>query len=157
MPSFAPHSHVGDVPFAVILGDDVMFCSVPGIQQLINVAQAEKMPVVGVMEAPQKEVNKYAIIDGEEISPGGYRVRGMVEKPTVVGRYALFSDIFDYLDKVEPGHGGGIQLTDVLKILSNLNRVPCKTFIFPTHLSCPSSPALVPSRAGSRQWRRLRP
>ena len=100
---------VANEPFAVMLGDDLMFGSVPGIHQLIEVAQAENMPVVGVMEVPQEEVSKYGIIDGEEISPGVYRVRDMV------GRYALFPDIFDYLDKVEPGHGGEIQLTDALK------------------------------------------
>lgn len=115
---------VANEPFAVMLGDDIMFGSVPGIHQLIEVAQAENMPVVGVMEVPQEEVSKYGIIDGEEIAPGVYRVRDMVEKPAVdkapsrlavVGRYALFPDIFEYLDKVEPGHGGEIQLTDALK------------------------------------------
>lgn len=115
---------VANEPFAVMLRDDIMFGSVPGIHQLIEVAQAENMPVVGVMEVPQEEVSKYGIIDGEEIAPGVYRVRDMVEKPAVdkapsrlavVGRYALFPDIFDYLDKVEPGHGGEIQLTDALK------------------------------------------
>ena len=115
---------VGNEPFAVMLGDDIMFGSVPGLRQLIEVAQAESASVVGVMEVPQDEVSKYGIIDGEEISPGVYRVWDMVEKPSVekapsrlavVGRYALFPDIFDYLDKVEPGHGGEIQLTDALQ------------------------------------------
>lgn len=59
---------VANEPFAVMLGDDLMFGSVPGIHQLIEVAQAENMPVVGVMEVPQEEVSKYGIIDGEEIS-----------------------------------------------------------------------------------------
>ena len=115
---------VGNEPFAVMLGDDIMFGSVPGLRQLIDVAQAESTSVVGVMEVPRDEVSKYGIIDGEEVSPGVYRVRDMVEKPSVekapsrlavVGRYALFPDIFDYLDKVEPGHGGEIQLTDALQ------------------------------------------
>lgn len=115
---------VGNEPFAVMLGDDIMFGSVPGLRQLIDVAQAESASVVGVMEVPRDEVSKYGIIDGEEVSPGVYRVRDMVEKPSVekapsrlavVGRYALFPDIFDYLDKVEPGHGGEIQLTDALQ------------------------------------------
>lgn len=115
---------VANEPFAVMLGDDIMFGSIPGLRQLIEVAQAESTPVVGVMEVPQDEVSKYGIIDGEEVSPGVHRVRDMVEKPpvekapsrlAVVGRYALFPDIFDYLDKVEPGHGGEIQLTDALR------------------------------------------
>ena len=84
---------------------------------------AEKMPVIGVMEVPWEKVSRYGIIDGEEVAPGVYRVRDMVEKPkredapsrmAIVGRYVLTPDIFDYLEKVKPGHGGEIQLTDAL-------------------------------------------
>ena len=114
---------VGDEPFAVMVGDDLMFSGVPGIGQLIEVAMAEKMPVIGVMEVPWEKVSRYGIIDGEEVAPGVYRVRDMVEKPkredapsrmAIVGRYVLTPDIFDYLEKVKPGHGGEIQLTDAM-------------------------------------------
>lgn len=118
---------VGDEPFAVMVGDDLMFSGVPGIGQLIEVAMAEKMPVIGVMEVPWEKVSRYGIIDGEEVAPGVYRVRDMVEKPkreeapsrmASVGRYVLTPDIFDYLEKVKPGHGGEIQLTDALQAMA---------------------------------------
>lgn len=118
---------VGDEPFAVMVGDDLMFSGVPGIGQLIEVAMAEKMPVIGVMEVPWEKVSRYGIIDGEKVAPGVYRVRDMVEKPkredapsrmAIVGRYVLTPDIFDYLEKVKPGHGGEIQLTDALQAMA---------------------------------------
>ena len=118
---------VGDEPFAVMVGDDLMFSGVPGIGQLIEVAMAEKMPVIGVMEVPWEKVSRYGIIDGEEVAPGVYRVRDMVEKPkredapsrmAIVGRYVLTPDIFDYLEKVKPGHGGEIQLTAALQAMA---------------------------------------
>ena len=118
---------VGDEPFVVMVGDDLMFSGVPGIGQLIEVAMAEKMPVIGVMEVPWEKVSRYGIIDGEEVAPGVYRVRDMVEKPkredapsrmAIVGRYVLTPDIFDYLEKVKPGHGGEIQLTDALQAMA---------------------------------------
>ena len=114
-------------PFAVMVGDDLMFSGVPGIRQLIDVAMAEKMPVIGVMEVPWEKVSRYGIIQGEEVSPGVYRVHDMVEKPAredapsrlaIVGRYVLTPDIFDHLDKVQRGHGGEIQLTDALRTLT---------------------------------------
>ncbi len=113
--------------FAIMVGDDLMFGENPGIQQLIEVAMAENMPVIGVMEVPQDKVNRYGIIDGVEISQGVYRITDMVEKPDVdkapsrlaiVGRYVLTPDIFDYLKQVKPGHGGEIQLTDALQALA---------------------------------------
>lgn len=116
---------IRDDPFAIMVGDDLMFGGVPGIGQLIQVAMAENLPVVGVMEVPWEKVSKYGIIDGEEISPGVYRVKDMVEKPSrqdapsrlaIVGRYVLTPDIFEYLEKVKPGQGGEIQLTDALQM-----------------------------------------
>ncbi len=107
---------VRDDPFAIMVGDDLMFGGVPGIGQLIDVALSEKMPVVGVMEVPW-----------EEVAPGVFRVKDMVEKPkredapsrlAIVGRYVLTPDIFEYLDKVEPGQGGEIQLTDAMQMLA---------------------------------------
>ena len=118
---------VKDEPFAIMVGDDLMFGGVPGIGQLIEVAISEKMPVVGVMEVPWEKVNKYGIIDGDEVAPGVFRVRDMVEKPrredapsrmAIVGRYVLTPDIFDYLEKAKPGQGGEIQLTDAMQALA---------------------------------------
>lgn len=119
-------------PFAVMVGDDLMFSMEPGIKQLLTVAMSEHMPVVGVMEVPPDMVSRYGIIEGEEFAPGLYRVRNLVEKPkpneapsrlAIVGRYVLFPDIFYHLEKVVPGHGGEIQLTDALKGLAGNNRL----------------------------------
>ncbi len=118
---------VREKPFAIMVGDDLMFGATPGVQQLIDVAMAENMPVIGVMEVPQEKVDRYGIIDGTEISPGVYRINDMVEKPprdeapsrlAIVGRYVLTPDIFDYLEDLEPGHGGEIQLTDALQAMA---------------------------------------
>lgn len=117
-----------DDAFAIMVGDDLMFGMNPGIQQLMEVARSERRPVIGVMEVPQERVNRYGIIAGEEVHPGIYQVRKLVEKPRVneapsrlaiVGRYVLTPDIFPLLETQQPGHGGEIQLTDALQGLAN--------------------------------------
>ena len=119
---------VGDEPFAVMVGDDLMFSGKPGIGQLIDVALSENMPVIGVMEVPWEKVSRYGIIAGEEVSPGVFRVSDMVEKPArheapsrlaIVGRYVLTPDVFEHLRQVKPGIGGEIQLTDALRSLAH--------------------------------------
>ncbi len=119
-------------PFAVMVGDDLMFGMKPGIQQLLDVARTENMAVVGVIEVPENKVDRYGIIQGEEFAPGVYRVRNLVEKPpigqapsrlAIVGRYVLVPEIFDYLEKLEPGVGGELQLTDALQGLADRNRL----------------------------------
>jgi UTP--glucose-1-phosphate uridylyltransferase len=119
-------------PFAVMVGDDLIFGPQAGIGQLLEIAESEKLPVIGVMEVPQDKTERYGIIQGEEISPGMYRVKDLVEKPApgtapsrlaIVGRYVLWPDIFDHLENVTPGHGGEIQLTDALKALAKENRL----------------------------------
>lgn len=119
-------------PFAVMVGDDLMFGMKPGIQQLLDVAKTENMAVVGVIEVPANKVDRYGIIEGEEFRPGVFRVRSLVEKPAIgeapsrmaiVGRYVLTPDIFDYLEKLEPGVGGELQLTDALQGLAAKNRL----------------------------------
>ncbi len=117
---------VAGEPFAVMVGDDLMFGRNAGLPQLIKVAEAEKKSVIGVMEVPADKVNRYGIVAGQEIKPGIYNISEMVEKPAIgqapsrlaiVGRYVLTPDIFDYLEKVQPGHGGEIQLTDAMAAL----------------------------------------
>jgi UTP--glucose-1-phosphate uridylyltransferase len=118
---------VRNEPFAVMVGDDLMFGGVPGIRQLMEVALAEDMPVIGVMEVPAERVSKYGIIDGEEVASGVYRISDMVEKPVkekapsrlaIVGRYVLTPDIFEHLETLKPGHGGELQLTDAMRGLA---------------------------------------
>ncbi|WP_027179265.1 UTP--glucose-1-phosphate uridylyltransferase GalU [Maridesulfovibrio bastinii] len=119
-------------PFAVMVGDDLMFGIEPGIKQLIDAARTENMAVVGVIEVPANKVNRYGIINGEEFAPGMYRVRSLVEKPkigeapsrlAIVGRYVLLPEIFDHLERLEPGVGGEIQLTDALQGLASNNKL----------------------------------
>jgi UTP--glucose-1-phosphate uridylyltransferase len=123
---------VKNEPFAVMVGDDLMFSMEPGIKQLINVAQSEHMPVVGVMEVPADKVSSYGIIDADEFSSGLYRVRDLVEKPkpseapsklAIVGRYVLFPDIFEHLEALKPNKDGEYQLTDALKGLAKKGRL----------------------------------
>jgi len=123
---------VKNEPFAVMVGDDLMFSMEPGIKQLINVAQSEHMPVVGVMEVPADKVSSYGIIEADEFSSGLYRVRDLVEKPkpseapsklAIVGRYVLFPDIFEHLEALKPNKDGEYQLTDALKGLAKKGRL----------------------------------
>jgi UTP--glucose-1-phosphate uridylyltransferase len=118
----------GDDAFAVMVGDDLLFGMNPGVQQLLDVARSERLPVIGVMEVPQERVNRYGIISGDEISPGIFRVNRLVEKPNVneapsrmaiIGRYVLTPETFGHLQQVQPGHGGEIQLTDALQFQAN--------------------------------------
>ena len=117
---------VGDEPFAVMVGDDVIFSGDPGIRQLMGVAQAKQTSAVGVMEVPLENVHRYGIVDGEETAPGIFNVKGLVEKPSkekapsrlaIVGRYILTPEIFDCLDRTPPGANGEIQLTDAMALL----------------------------------------
>lgn len=118
---------VGNDPFAVMVGDDLMFGDGAGLQELVRASKEWGMPAIGVMEVPADRIDRYGIITGEERAPGVYAITGMVEKPAVgstpsrlaiVGRYVLTPDIFDHLSRVKPGHGGEIQLTDALAALA---------------------------------------
>lgn len=117
---------IGNNPFAVMVGDDLIFSGMPGIKQLIEVAMSENMPVVGVMEVPWENVDRYGIVDAEKVESGVYRVNNLVEKPSrdkapsrlaIVGRYVLTPNIFDYIEKTPPGVGGEVQLTDAMQAL----------------------------------------
>lgn len=118
---------VKNEPFAVMVGDDLMFGDDAGLVQLVRVASERDMPVIGVMEVPADKVNRYGIVSGDEMAPGVWSITDMVEKPAVgtvdsrlaiVGRYVLTPDIFDHLERIRPGQGGEIQLTDALASLA---------------------------------------
>ncbi len=124
---------IRDEAFAVILGDDLLFSSVPGIKQLIDVAETENMAVVGVMPVERSKVNRYGILNAEEIGPHIYRVRDLQEKPrveeaasnlAVIGRYVLTPEIFYHLEKVfDPDQGGELELTEGLRRLAKENKL----------------------------------
>lgn len=118
---------INEDAFGVMLGDDLMFGMEPGLKQLIQVAVAERLPVVGVMEVEADKVDQYGIVAGVEKAPGIYRVTDLVEKPAVqdapsrlaiVGRYILTPEIFPALEQTKAGAGGEIQLTDALRTVA---------------------------------------
>jgi len=128
----AAQAAVGNEPFAVLLGDDLIDSKVPCTQQLIEVFQRENASVVGVMEVPQAEVNKYGIVGGQAVHPKTWHVKELVEKPApseapsqlaIPGRYVLSPAIFDCLKRTPTGRGGEIQLTDALQILARESRL----------------------------------
>jgi len=117
---------VGDEPFAVILGDDVIDASPPAIRQMIDVFHEVDGPVLAIERVPRETVSSYGIIDAEEVGPGVYRIRDMVEKPPVneapsdlaiIGRYVLTPDIFPALETIGKDRTGEIQLTNGLRHL----------------------------------------
>ena len=117
---------VGDEPFAVLLGDDIMKAEVPVTRQLIDAAETHSASAVGVQYVPTEAISKYSSVKVTPLEGRVFRVSDMNEKPTpeqmlsnyaILGRYVLTPDIFDILENLTPGYGGEIQLTDGLKQL----------------------------------------
>lgn len=118
---------IGNEPFAVLLGDDVIDSEKPALKQMMEVYEKYNASVLGVQTVDRKDVNKYGIVDGIQLDNRIYEVKNMVEKPqineaptnvAVLGRYIITPRIFDYLEKQEIGAGGEIQLTDALNKLA---------------------------------------
>ena len=118
---------IGNEPFAVILGDEVIDAPVPGLAQLIHAYKKRQGAILGVQEVPHHEVNRYGIVSPRTIAAGVHRVEGLIEKPSpdkapsnlaVIGRYVLPPEIFSILSKTTPGKHGEIQLTDALRELA---------------------------------------
>jgi UTP--glucose-1-phosphate uridylyltransferase len=117
---------VGDEPFAVLLGDDIIDADVPCLKQLIQAFERHRSPIVAVQQVPAEEVGSYGIIDAKPIGDSIYQILDMVEKPSpeaapsdlaIIGRYILTPEIFEALDQTEPDPQGEIQLTDGLRKL----------------------------------------
>ena len=118
---------VGNEPFAVLLGDDIVYNEgKPCLKQLIDCYDEYKTSVLGVQTVEAKDVNKYGIVNGIHIEDRVYKVKGLVEKPAVeeapsnvaiLGRYIITPQIFKILEETKPGRGGEIQLTDALSKL----------------------------------------
>lgn len=118
---------IGNEPFAVLLGDDVVVAQQPCIGQMMEQFEQKQASILGVQTVPKEMVNKYGIIAGNQVDDRLYRVEDMVEKPAidkapsqvaVLGRYIITPEIFDYLETQGAGCGGEIQLTDALKRLA---------------------------------------
>ena len=119
---------VGNEPFAVLLGDDVVDSNVPCLKQLINVYERYNSTVLGVQQVNWSDVDKYGIVSGEVMEDGIHKVKTLFEKPdreiapsnvAILGRYIITPDIFPILEHTEPGAGLEIQLTDALKELAH--------------------------------------
>ena len=118
---------VGDEPFAILLGDDVVYNpEKPCLKQLIECYNEYKTTILGVQTVPENDVYKYGIVDGIVVEDRVCKVKGLVEKPSVedapsntaiLGRYIVTPRIFDILDNTKPGKGNEIQLTDALLTL----------------------------------------
>ncbi|HBY90399.1 MAG: UTP--glucose-1-phosphate uridylyltransferase GalU [Ruoffia tabacinasalis] len=129
---------IGDEPFIVMLGDDVMQSEVPLTKQLINVYDETHASNIAVMEVPYEDTNKYGVIAPErEYAEGIYNVERFVEKPNpedapsnlaIIGRYLLTPEIFEILENQAPGAGNEIQLTDAIDTLNKSQRVFAKRF-----------------------------
>ena len=118
---------VGDEPFAVLLGDDIMDAEVPVLKQLMDVYEDCGGSVLGVQEVPREKVSSYGVVKPVPVKDHLWRAEDLVEKPSlaeapsrlaVLGRYIITPEIFSILEKTEPGRGGEIQLTDALKKLA---------------------------------------
>lgn len=123
---YCAKAFVGNEPFAVLLGDDVVDSKKPCLKQLIDCYSEYKTSILGVQTVPAQDVDKYGIVNGIHIEDSVYKVKDLVEKPSledapsniaILGRYIITPQIFDILENTDPGKGGEIQLTDALKTL----------------------------------------
>lgn len=118
---------IGNEPFAILLGDDIVYADKPCLKQLMETYDDYKTSILGVQEVPVEDVEKYGIIFGEKINERIYKVKSLIEKPkieeapsniAILGRYIINPTIFKILEDTIPGKGGEIQLTDALMKLA---------------------------------------
>ncbi|MCC2378648.1 UTP--glucose-1-phosphate uridylyltransferase [Bacillus wiedmannii] len=123
---------IGNEPFAVLLGDDIVQAETPCLRQLMNQYEETQSSVIGVQTVSENETHRYGIIDPIAQNDRRYQVRQFVEKPAqgtapsnlaIMGRYILTSEIFAFLENQETGAGGEIQLTDAIQHLNEIQRV----------------------------------
>jgi len=124
---------IGDEPFAVLLGDDLVVAETPSLQQLIEQYNKTLSSIIGVQHVPDSDTHRYGIIDpGKQRENRLYEVYDFIEKPApnmapsnlaILGRYILMPEIFMFLEDQRPGAGGEIQLTDAIQKLNEIQRV----------------------------------
>jgi UTP--glucose-1-phosphate uridylyltransferase len=123
---------IGDEPFAVLLGDDIVQSETPCLKQLINQYEETLSSVIGVQTVPDEETHRYGIVEPSIQEGRRYQVQNFVEKPAkgtsssnlaIMGRYILTPEIFMFLEQQETGAGGEIQLTDAIQKLNQIQRV----------------------------------
>jgi UTP--glucose-1-phosphate uridylyltransferase len=130
---------VGNEPFAVVLGDDIVYHDgEPALKQMIDIYNTYEASVIGVQQVPEDQVNKYGIVSGSQIKDRVYCVNDLVEKPeigkapstmAILGRYIITPGIFDILEETGKGAGGEIQLTDGLKALAKIEKMIAYDFM----------------------------
>ncbi|MBM7560838.1 UTP--glucose-1-phosphate uridylyltransferase GalU [Fusibacter tunisiensis] len=135
---YCARTFVGNEPFAVLLGDDVVHNpDYPCLKQMIDIYDKHQTSVLGVQEVAPENVNKYGIVDGSPIADRVYSVNGLVEKPNVdeapskvaiLGRYIINPEIFKIIEHTKPGKGGEVQLTDALKELAEQENMVAYVF-----------------------------
>jgi len=117
---------VGDEPFAVLLADDLVDAEVPALKQMIDVFEKYDAPVIATMRVAGEAISRFGVIDADEVEPGVFKIKDMVEKPplaeapsdlAIIGRYIFTPDIFEAIENTEPGAGGEIQITDAMRLL----------------------------------------
>jgi UTP--glucose-1-phosphate uridylyltransferase len=135
---YCAKSFIGNEPFAVLLGDDIVYGDKPCLKQMIEAYDEYKTSILGVQEVEREDVCKYGIVDGQHIGGRVYKVKGLVEKPAIeeapsnvaiLGRYIINPAIFEILEYTEPGKGGEIQLTDALKELAQREAMYAYNFV----------------------------
>lgn len=123
---------IGNEPFAVLLGDDIVQAETPCLRQLMDQYEATQSSVIGVQTVPETETHRYGIIDPLAQKGRSYQVSQFVEKPdqgtapsnlAIMGRYVLTPEIFTFLENQQTGAGGEIQLTDAIQRLNEIQRV----------------------------------
>jgi UTP--glucose-1-phosphate uridylyltransferase len=109
-----------------LLADDIVDAEVPALKQMIDVFEKYNAPVIATMQVEGEAISRFGVIDAEEIEPNVFKIRDMVEKPAfadapsdlaIIGRYIFTPDIFEAIEKTEPGAGGEIQITDAMRSL----------------------------------------
>ena len=128
---------IGNEPFAVLLGDDIVYSEKPCLKQMIEAYDEYKTTILGVQEVPKDDVSKYGIVQGLHIEDRIYKVKSLIEKPApeeapsniaILGRYIINPAIFEILEHTQPGKNGEIQLTDALKELSQIEAMYAYNF-----------------------------
>ncbi len=123
---------IGDEPFAILLGDDIVQAEVPCLKQLMDQYDKTQSSVISIMDVAPEETDRYGIIDPYEQDGNLYKVKKFVEKPklgtapsnkAITGRYIFTPEIFTYLNEMEIGAGGEIQLTDAIEKLNQVQQV----------------------------------
>jgi len=117
---------VGDEPFAALLADDVVDAEKPALKQMIEVFEKYQAPVIATMQVAGEAISRFGVIDADEVEPGVFKIKDMVEKPAfadapsdlaIIGRYIFTPDIFEAIERTTPGAGGEIQITDAMRLL----------------------------------------